>query len=38
LIATRGYNKTTMALANKLIRMAWMIVAREAVYRPALIA
>jgi len=38
LVATRGYNKATMALANKLIRMAWVIVAREAVYRPALIA
>lgn len=35
LVATRGYNKATVALANKLIRMAWVIVARGEVYRPA---
>jgi transposase len=30
----RGYNKATVALANKLIRMAWVIVARGEHYRP----
>lgn len=35
LVTTRGYNKATVALANKLIRMAWVIVARGETYRPA---
>lgn len=35
LVATRGYNKATVALANKLIRIAWVIVARGEVYRTA---
>ncbi|MBL1292989.1 MAG: hypothetical protein COB61_003865 [Thiotrichales bacterium] len=38
LAATRGHNKATMALANKLIHIAWVIVARGALYRPMLIA
>ena len=29
----RGYNKATVALANKLVRMAWVIVARGEHYR-----
>lgn len=32
--ARRGFNKATVALANKLVRMAWVIVAREEHYRP----
>jgi transposase len=34
LVATRGFNKAVVALANKLIRMAWVIVARGESYRP----
>lgn len=33
--ATRGYNKAAVALANKLIRILWVIVARGERYRPA---
>lgn len=33
--ATRGYNKAAVALANKLIRILWVIVARGEWYRPA---
>lgn len=32
--ARRGFNKATVALANKLIRIAWVIVARDEHYRP----
>lgn len=32
LVVTRGYNKATVALANKLIRMAWVIIAKEETY------
>lgn len=32
LVATRGYNKAAIALANKLIRMAWVIIARNEHY------
>lgn len=32
LIAGRGFNKAVVALANKLIRMAWVIIAREEHY------
>lgn len=32
--AERGFNKATIALANKLIRMAWVIIARGERYRP----
>jgi len=32
--ARRGFNKATVALANKLIRIAWVIVARGEQYRP----
>lgn len=34
LVATRGYNKATVALANKLVRIAWVIVARGEHYQP----
>ena len=34
LVATRGFNKAVVALANKLIRIAWVIVARGESYRP----
>ena len=30
-----GYNKAVIALANKLIRMAWVIVRRNEIYKPA---
>jgi transposase len=33
--ATRGYNKAAVALANKLIRILWVIIARGERYRPA---
>lgn len=33
LVATRGKNKATVALANKLIRIAWAIVARQQPYQ-----
>lgn len=32
--AERGFNKATVALANKLLRMAWVIIARGERYRP----
>lgn len=35
LVARRGHNRAVVALANKLIRMAWVVVAREEAYRPA---
>jgi transposase len=38
LIATRGFNKATVALANKLVRIAWVIVARDEHYQPKTIA
>lgn len=31
--ARRGFNKAVVALANKLVRMAWVIIARGEVYR-----
>lgn len=34
LIAERGFNKAVVALANKLVRIAWVIVARGERYRP----
>lgn len=34
LVEKRGINKATVALANKLIRIAWVIVARGERYRP----
>lgn len=33
--ATRGYNKAAVALANKLIRIMWVIIARGERYQPA---
>ena len=33
--ATRGFNKTAVALANKMARMGWAILRYETVYRPA---
>ena len=35
LVETRGFNKAVVALANKLIRMAWVILSRKEHYRPA---
>ncbi len=32
--ARRGYNKAVVALANKLIRIAWVVIARGEQYRP----
>ena len=34
LVATRGFNKAVVALANKLIRIAWVVVSRGEEYRP----
>jgi len=34
LVETRGFNKAVVALANKLIRIAWVIVARDERYEP----
>jgi transposase len=34
LVATRGFNKAVVALANKLVRIAWVIVARGESYSP----
>jgi transposase len=34
LVVTRGFNKAVVALANKLIRIAWVVVARDENYRP----
>ena len=34
LVEDRGFNKAVVALANKLIRIAWVIVARKAHYQP----
>jgi transposase len=34
LIETRGFNKAVVALANKLIRIAWVIIARGESYQP----
>lgn len=34
LVATRGFNKATVALANKVVRIAWVIVARGERYQP----
>ena len=33
--AQRGYNKATVALANKMARMGWAILAHNSVYQPA---
>jgi transposase len=32
---TRGFNKTVVALANKMARIGWVILRYESVYRPA---
>ncbi len=32
--ATRGHNKAVVALANKLVRIAWVIIARGETYQP----
>lgn len=34
LVETRGFNKAVVALANKLVRIAWVVIARGASYRP----
>ncbi|MCB1905717.1 MAG: IS110 family transposase, partial [Gammaproteobacteria bacterium] len=33
--AQRGYNKATVALANKMARIGWAVLAHNSVYRPA---
>jgi len=33
--AERGYNKAVVALANKMARMGWAILAQKTVYQPA---
>jgi transposase len=33
LVATRGFNKAVVALANKLVRIAWVIIARNETYK-----
>lgn len=33
--ATRGYNKAAVALANKMVRVAWAIIVRGEEYRPS---
>lgn len=33
--AERGFNKATVALANKLVRIAWVIIARGECYQPS---
>lgn len=38
LVERRGFNKAVVALANKLIRMAWVILSRKEHYRPAVAA
>jgi transposase len=35
LVATRGFNKAVVALANKMARTGWAILAHNTVYRPA---
>jgi len=35
LIARRGKNKAIVALANKMARIAWVVLAREATFDPA---
>lgn len=34
LVETRGFNKAVVALANKVVRMAWVLIARQEEYRP----
>ena len=34
LVASRGFNKAAVALANKLIRIGWVVVSRGEAYRP----
>ncbi|MEA2080454.1 MAG: IS110 family transposase [Pseudomonadota bacterium] len=36
LLERRGYNKACVAVANKMARMAWVIMARGETYRPAM--
>ena len=38
LVARRGRNKATVALANKLVRVAWSIVRNQESYKPSHIA
>lgn len=35
LVAQRGFNKATVALANKLMRMAWVLVSKGETYQPS---
>lgn len=32
----RGFNRAVVALANKLLRIAWIIIARNEMYLPAI--
>ena len=34
IVATRGYNKAVVAMANKMVRVAWVIIARGERYQP----
>ncbi len=36
LLERRGHNKACVAVANKMARMAWVIMARGETYRPAM--
>ena len=36
LVARRGFNKAAIALTNKMIRIAWVLVTRGERYKPAL--
>ena len=37
LVATRGFNKAVVALANKLVRMAWVLITRRVDYQPQVV-
>ena len=34
LVASRGFNKASVALANKMIRIGWVVVCRGETYNP----
>jgi hypothetical protein len=36
LVARRGFNKAAIALTNKMIRIAWVLVTRGERYKPSL--
>jgi len=37
LVATRGFNKAVVALANKLVRIAWVVIARNETYKAGVV-